>query len=186
MWHDFNTQIFLLINASDHASKSFVFFAIFCAKYLVYLSVIIMVIGWCIRPIYRQLILKIVFSLGLALLVTFVIRYCFYSPRPFEVEVGTNYLFHDKTSSLPSQHAVFVWTMFFAVFFDNAYRFRTDLYLLSLIAVLVCWSRIYLGIHWPLDIIVGFILSILSAYLIKKNWISINKFLNKYVLIERN
>ncbi|NUF27362.1 phosphatase PAP2 family protein [Gilliamella sp. ESL0254] len=180
MWCDFNTQLFLLVNASDKASKLLIYFAIFCAKYLVYIPIIIMGIGWFIRPFYRQLILKMVISLGVALFVAFIIRHCFYSPRPFAVDVGTHNLFHDNTSSLPSQHAVFVWTIFFTVLFNYTCRFRIVLYLFALIAVLVSWSRVYLGIHWPLDIAVGFLVSIISVYLIKKFWISINKLLNRW------
>ncbi|MCX8649189.1 phosphatase PAP2 family protein [Gilliamella sp. B2776] len=179
MWHDFNTQIFLLINASDQASKSFVNFAIFCAKYLVYVPIIIMSIDWFIHPNYRQLIIKMVIGLAIALLITFIIRHLFYSPRPFAVDVGTNYLFHDKTSSLPSQHTVFVWTLFFTAFFNKTQRTKTTLSLLALVALLVSWSRIYLGVHWPLDIFVGFIVSIVSSLIIKKCWIHITKLFNR-------
>ena len=178
MWHDFNTQLFLLINASDQASKSFISFAIFCAKYLVYFTIIAMGICWFIYPIYRQLMLKMLISLCLALLITFIIRHLFYFPRPFAVNVGTNYLFHDKTSSLPSQHAVFVWTLFFTAFSNKTQRTKTILCLLGIVALLVCWSRIYLGVHWPLDILVGFVVSFISTLIIKKYWINVSKLIN--------
>ncbi|OTP90602.1 hypothetical protein B6D12_03270 [Gilliamella apicola] len=179
MWHDFNTQLFLLINASDQASKSFISFAVFCAKYLAYFPIIVMGICWFIHPIYRQLMLKMLIGLCLALLITFIIRHLFYSPRPFAVDVGTNYLFHDKTSSLPSQHAVFVWTLFFTALFNKTQRTKTILYLLAIVALLISWSRIYLGVHWPLDIFVGFVVSIISSFIIKKCWISVSKLINR-------
>ena len=179
MWHDLNTQIFLLINASEQASKSFINFAIFCAKYLVYVPIIVMSICWFTHPIYRQLMLKMVIGLCIALLITFIIRHLFYSPRPFTIDVGTNYLFHDKTSSLPSQHAVFVWTLFFTAFFNKAQRTKTILYLLVIVALLVSWGRIYLGVHWPLDIFIGFIVSIISSLIVKKCWMSISKLINR-------
>lgn len=179
MWHDLNTQIFLLINASEQASKSFISFAIFCAKYLVYVPIIVMSICWFTHPIYRQLMLKMVICLCFALLITFIIRHLFYSPRPFTIDVGTNYLFHDKTSSLPSQHAVFVWTLFFTAFFNKAQRTKTILYLLMIVALLVSWGRIYLGVHWPLDIFIGFIVSIISSLIVKKCWMSISKLINR-------
>ncbi|KFA59341.1 hypothetical protein A9G34_00560 [Gilliamella sp. Choc4-2] len=168
MWRNINIQLFLLINASEHASKIFINFAIFCASYLIYFPIIILGVYWLIKPISRQLIIKIIIGLMLALWITFVIRYLFYSPRPFEMEIGTNYLHHGKNSSLPSQHAVFVWTISLTILFNYKQQFRALLYLCVGVALLVCWSRVYLGIHWPLDIIIGFIVSILSAYFVRK------------------
>lgn len=171
MWHDINTKLFLLINASEHASKSFIYFAIFCANYLIYLPIIVLVVYWFTKPLSRTLIIKVFMTLLLALLITFVIRHLFYSPRPFALEIGTNYLHHEKNSSLPSQHAVFIGAICFSVLFNYQHKYKKLILLFTAIAILICWSRIYLGIHWPLDIVIGFIISGLSAFIVKKIWI---------------
>lgn len=176
MWHNMNTQLFLLINASEHASKLFIYFAIFCANYLIYLPIIILGICWFFKPSYRQLIIKVIISLGFAFLVTFFIRHLYYSPRPFAVNVGTNFLFHEETSSLPSQHAVFIWTICLAICLNYTHRFKWLLYLFIMVAILVCWSRIFLGIHWPFDIVVGILVSIIAVFIMQKSWSFFKKF----------
>lgn len=170
MWRDLNTQLFLLINASDHASKLFISFAIFCANYLAFLPIIVLIIGGAINKSYRLLIIKIVITLIVALGITFLIRHLIYSPRPFALDIGTNYLYHDKTSSFPSQHAVFVWGICCTIYFNYQSQLKSLLYLCTIVALLVCWSRIYLGIHWPIDIVTGFLLSLISAYITNKIW----------------
>ena len=174
---DMNTHLFLLINAQEQASKLFVLFAIFCADYLILVPIGMLGICFLFKPVYRQLIIKIALGLALALIVTFIIRHLFYSPRPFVLNIGTNYLTHDKTSSLPSQHAVFVWTICFSIYLNYKKQFKALAYLCTVVALLVCWSRIYLGVHWPLDILVGILLSFISTYLVKKiGFICTNRF----------
>ena len=174
---DMNTHLFLLINAQEQACKLFVLFAIFCADYLILVAIGMLGICFLFKPVYRQLIIKIALGLALALIVTFIIRHLFYSPRPFVLNIGTNYLTHDKTSSLPSQHAVFVWTICFSIYLNYKKQFKALAYLCTVIALLVCWSRIYLGVHWPLDILVGILLSFISTYLVKKiGFIRTNRF----------
>lgn len=177
MWHNVNTQLFLLFNASEHASKLFIYFAIFCANYLIYLPIVILGIYWFFNPSYRQLIVKVIISLAFALLVTFLIRHLYYSPRPFAVKLGTNFLFHEKTSSLPSQHAVFIWTMCCVFWLNYSDKLKRLFFLIVVAAILISWSRVYLGIHWPLDIIAGFVIGFISAFLIQKLWPTIHKFL---------
>ncbi|OCL24038.1 hypothetical protein A9G07_04150 [Gilliamella sp. wkB72] len=167
---DMNTHLFLLINAQEQASKLFILFAIFCANYLIFVPIVILGICFLFKPVYRQLIIKIALGLAVALFVTFVIRHLFYSPRPFVLNIGTNYLNHDKTSSLPSQHAVFIWSICFSLYLNYKKQFKALTYLCTIVALLVCWSRIYLGVHWPLDILVGMLLSFISVYLVKKIW----------------
>ena len=181
-----NTQLFLLINASDQASKLFIYFAIFCANYLMYLPIVVITIYCFFKSSYRLLVIKMILSLGLALLITFIIRHLFYSPRPFAVNIGTNYLLHDQTSSLPSQHAVFVWTICLTVCLNYARCFKKLVFLLVLVAVLVSWSRIYLGIHWPLDIAVGFLVSMVSVYIIKKFWFLIHPVIKRLLSHKKN
>ena len=165
---DMNTHLFLLINAQEKASKLFILFAIFCADYLILALIGILVIYFLFKPLYRQLIIKMVLGLALACFITFIIRHLFYSPRPFVQNIGTNYFAHDKTSSLPSQHAVFVWTICFSIYLNYKKQFKVLAYLCTVVALLVCWSRIYLGVHWPQDMLVGLLLSFISVYLVKK------------------
>lgn len=165
-----NSHLFLLINAQEHASKLFILFAVFCANYLILLPIGLLGICCIYKPLYRTLVIKILISLALVLTVTFIIRHLFYSPRPFVLNVGTNFLTHDKTSSLPSQHAVFIWNICFSIYLNYKKQFKSFAYLSTVVALLVCWSRIYLGVHWPLDILVGMLLSFISVFLIKKFW----------------
>ncbi len=81
--------------------------------------------------------------------------------------------------SWPSCHASNIWT--FTSFL--LVRKRIAGLLMIPIAVLVCYSRIYLGVHYPLDVfsgaiigsVIGSIAALLSIYL-SDYWSSINKF----------
>ena len=60
-----------------------------------------------------------------------------------------------------------------AVFFSGilkAYS-RLFLYLLLFIAALIAYSRIYIGVHFPLDIFCGMLMGSLIGYLFHKLWI---------------
>lgn len=85
-----------------------------------------------------------------------VIKYFYFSPRPFLVLSDLNQLIqHGANDSFPSGHA----TLFMAL--------GTGLYLLNkklgnlfiIAAVLISLARIAAGIHWPLDILAGWLLA---------------------------
>ena len=40
---------------------------------------------------------------------------------------------------------------------------------LLVLAVLVCISRVYVGAHYPSDVIVGLVIGMLSAWLVERN-----------------
>jgi len=66
--------------------------------------------------------------------------------------------------SFPSCHAS---NSSFASFFLSFFYFRLAL-ILYIFFILVGWSRIYLGVHFPLDIFGGWILGFISAYIFYK------------------
>ena len=85
----------------------------------------------------------------------FVIKYLVARPRPSEL-IGAIILTTPGNYSFPSTHATIAWAMAYLLSREEP-RLKFWFYLL---AVLICLSRIYLGVHYPLDVVGGAILGL--------------------------
>jgi membrane-associated phospholipid phosphatase len=86
-----------------------------------------------------------------------------FEPRPFMVLGIEPLVIGDTDSSYPSGHALIVGTGAYA-------SLHLPLYLripLLLEALLVSYGRIYVGLHWPLDVVAGWLLGIGNVELIR-------------------
>lgn len=72
-----------------------------------------------------------------------------FHPRPFMMHVGHTYLVHAPDSSFPSDHV----TLMTAVGLVLVIRIETRIAgaIVLALAVLTAWARVYLGVHFPLD-----------------------------------
>ncbi len=86
-------------------------------------------------------------------------------PRPPEVEEGVRQLVElPLSSSFPSGHAV----TSFAAMYILLYFFPKTKYWVPILAVLFAYSRLYVGVHYPIDSIVGALVGIVVGFLTLK------------------
>jgi undecaprenyl-diphosphatase len=119
-------------------------------------------------------------SAALANLLLKIINLLYFRPRPFATQ-EVNLLFYRPTdSSLPSNAAVIGFSIAIGVWL---YRRRWG-WLFLLIAFLFGFSRIFGGVHYPLDLISGAILGAISAGLLQRQEAFLNKLLT--IIIKLN
>jgi undecaprenyl-diphosphatase len=112
----------------------------------------------------QSAILRAIIALFVANIVLKLCNLIYFRPRPF-VNHEVNLLFYHPTdSSFPSNPATVGFSVATAIWLHNR---RLGASLLAL-ATLFGLSRIYCGVHYPLDIIAGALLGALSAYLVVK------------------
>lgn len=147
-----NLYLFELINAPAHLGTAKLAVATFVAQWVVYFVPLTLVAAWlrgdeALRADLFQLVVAVLISLCLAQVVSRV----WPQPRPFALHIGTQYLEHGVDPGLPSDHVTVFWSLGLAALTMR----RLALLGLPLLAVglLVGWSRVYLGVHFPLDII---------------------------------
>lgn len=108
------------------------------------------------------------FASGLAWFAAYILKILIKVPRPFEALSDVTSLFLESGYAFPSGHATFFSALAFAIFF----RHKKAGSLFMLFALLIGVARIAAGVHFPADILGGFVLgglvSYLVAYLIKK------------------
>jgi undecaprenyl-diphosphatase len=99
----------------------------------------------------------------LAMGITYIIKYSLHIPRPFLSGV-TPLFVHGGYNSFPSGHATFFASLALAMFFYH--KKRGWWFLISAIAIGL--ARIIAGVHYPIDVAVGYIIGIASSYFIIK------------------
>jgi undecaprenyl-diphosphatase len=139
---------------------------IFFAKYLGY--ILAAILFCCLIRDSKKYWKMLVKGFGAAILARFgiteLIRFLWERPRPF-VENNINLLFsHSTTSSFPSGHAAFFFALSTVVYFYN----KKAGFLFFLASFLISISRVFSGIHWPSDVLVGALIGIFSGWLVMK------------------
>jgi undecaprenyl-diphosphatase len=157
-----NQYIFLLLNASSHPDAITVGVAKLTANWLVVAAALVIAYLWIWGPASkRDALIAVGASAVLALGINQFLGLLWFEPRPFMVGLGHTLMSHPPDNSFPSDHATFMWTLGFGLIATRASRRLGGL--VTLAGVVVAWARIYLGVHFPVDMIGSFIVAMVSA-----------------------
>ena len=165
---ELNLSLFSWINASPEASNTSINFAIFIANDLLYCMILLFAWFW-LRGNYdtKKQILKAFIFTSIAILISQCISHVYYHPRPFVMEIGRTLIYHAPNGSFPSDHMLIFSSIAFSYLF-SAQR-KLGIFLLVM-AWLVAWSRVYLGVHFPLDMLGAFLLAFALNFFGLKLW----------------
>jgi undecaprenyl-diphosphatase len=166
MFEHFNLLFFSALNADAGLAGWQLLGATFAAQWLVFLMPLSLVMLWLggARP-EREVALRAVVAAACALALNGLIGHFWYSPRPFVIEVGHTFLLHDPDSSFPSDHATSMFSVALVLAFSQARAARRIGLVLLPVALVVAWSRVFLGVHWPKDMAGALVMSAAMAAL---------------------
>ena len=153
-----NLYLFHILNVPDQASIWMINYASLIAHDLVYLFLLIFAIAW-FRGSYevKTGIIKAFIFTAITLLMSEVLSAVLNTPRPFVMGVGRTLIEHAPTGSFPSNHMSIFSGIAFAYYFSP----QRDLgRILIWTAWLVAWSRVYVGVHFPIDMLGAFLMAI--------------------------
>jgi len=139
---------------------------IFFAKYFEYVLLLSLLLFLAVgfRKYWKMIIQAFISAVLARLVIVSFIRLLWSRSRPF-IENNVNLLIdYPVKPSFPSGHAAFYFALSTIIFLYN----KKIGILFFIASFLICLTRIFVGIHWPSDILAGAIIGILSALLIKK------------------
>ncbi|ENX21813.1 hypothetical protein F892_01051 [Acinetobacter vivianii] len=159
---DVNINIFQWINAAATQNTFLDKIAIFASHNLIggLLGFLLISVFFKNKKYRTQFIKSLIFVL-VALLFTNVIHAFYYHPRPFAMGLGHTLVGHGSTSSFPSMHTLTVATIAFSYLLSG---FRKIGSIGLLLSVIVGWSRIYVGVHFPFDVIGSFVFAFMIVW----------------------
>lgn len=109
--------------------------------------------------------ISLVFFVGIfARSITEILKYLFHADRPFLVLKDVSALFFETGYAFPSGHATFFAALAFAIFFAH----KKVGYTFMFFALLIGLARIIAGVHFPIDILGGFIVGFMTSYIINR------------------
>ncbi|WP_391119822.1 undecaprenyl-diphosphatase [Psychrobacillus sp. L3] len=162
-----NYHIFQQINEWAGHSKLLDTIMITLSNSLPYISVVIILYLWFIGHKQqgiekRYTAIYAIFSSAIALVINAIIHLVYYHPRPFVTHQVHQLVPHTADSSFVSDHAVLVFAIAWIFIMRNE-RFK---YPILIWAIVVGLSRIYVGVHYPIDVIGSALLSCATSGLV--------------------
>lgn len=162
-----DTTLFYLIN--DLAGRSEIVDTVarlFVNEYFVLTTMaLIMLVLWFApnepaqRAVYQRMFFQTALAVFLSNAVLKIMNLLYFRPRPFATLDVTRCFYRPSDSSFPSNPATVGFAVATAVYL---YHRQAGLVMYALATVLAL-SRVYCGVHYPLDIVAGAVLGSVSA-----------------------
>ncbi|MDF1484612.1 phosphatase PAP2 family protein [Ramlibacter sp. H39-3-26] len=105
----------------------------------VLLCVAALLVGWCLAQVVRAWVPM---------------------PRPGALGIGMQWIAHGKRAGFPSLHATGAFAFAAALWLAGARRWALPA---LAVALLIAWSRVCLGVHFPSDVLAGMLTGTLAA-----------------------
>ena len=159
-----NEAIFYFFYNFAHKSDLGDQFAVFTALYLPFL-VAFLALAYLL--FYRKSLRDFLFvflTAGVAVVISKILKIIIQTPRPQFALENVASLFEKTSYAFPSDHATFFMALAAAMFFVSR---KAGLVFVAL-ALLIGMARVVAGVHFPIDILGGFILGAVVAYFAKK------------------
>ncbi|WP_018768095.1 undecaprenyl-diphosphatase [Bacillus sp. 105MF] len=183
----FNIDAFRWINDLGKQNPSLNPMMVFVAEYMLYALVLGVLIYWFTRNNKNRMM---IIQGGLAFIVAEIIGKIvgqFYSHhQPFAVLPNVNQLVeHEIDNSFPSDHTI----LFFSICVSIWLVRKKEGWLWLILAFCVAISRIWVGVHYPIDVVTGALVGIISALFVY--WIApklsfIKRLLGLYERMEKH
>src|ERR1700730_10453868 len=166
-----NQAIFLQVNASTNTATWAIDLAIVIGNDLIFTIPLLLLGIWLWGDNdKRSAALKSCAVAFIALGLNQLIGLFWQHPRPFDRGLGPPFLAHVADSSFPSDHGTVVASIAFTLLFSG-------LPLLGAITLLagcaVAWARVFLGVHFPLDMVGAVIVSVVTYAIVNLAWTKI-------------
>ncbi|HEJ9058240.1 TPA: undecaprenyl-diphosphate phosphatase [Serratia fonticola] len=167
-----NYLLFAWINATPASPEWLIDLATFIAQDLIAIIPLLIVGLWFWGAhsqlvAQREVVAKTTIALLFAMCASAAIGALLPHERPFVTGIGYTFLAHAPDSSFPSDHGTAIFT--FALAFLCWHRAWSGI-LLMVAAVAIAWSRVFLGVHWPLDMVGGFLLGCVGCLFAQLVW----------------
>lgn len=161
-----NRHLFELLNAAPGLDGLHLGCARFLAEWVIYLIPLSMAVSWLrgASPTRREL-LRILAAVMVSLTAAQVVAHLWPQARPFALHLGTQYLTHSMDPGMPSDHVTVIWTI--ALWALTSERFGLWGFPLLALGLVVGWSRVYLGVHFPFDILAAFPVALCGVVIVR-------------------
>ena len=179
-----NMELFRLINNLANKNiildKTMIFFSQYVPYIFMAVIVIVFILGIKQKQCkYRKIAFNTVVITIINLMINLIIRSIFFVDRPFIHNKVNLLLPHDTASSFPSNHAT--GTMSIALGLGKYNRLLG--LIMTVLSIIVSFSRVYVGHHYPSDVIGSYIIVFATSYIY--NLKLRGKVENLYEIVER-
>ena len=144
------------------------FFRFFANDYIVPTVIVaLLVVCWFRGEArWRQVVLQALLALLVANAIVKACNFIWFRPRPFTYHDVNMLFYYPSDSSFPSNSAAAVWSMAGAIWL--AQRANRLGQVALLLAALMGFSRIWVGVHYPFDIVGGAAVGMIAASLVQR------------------
>jgi len=156
-----NEQVFLQLNGLAHHSALLDRFMVVSAEYIPFVLAALLLALW-FRGGARRAAFRAALSGGIGLGFARLLGLAHYQPLPFVLGLGHPLIAHAANNGFPSDHATLGFSVAASLLLSGS---RLGPLALAL-AALVGFARIFVGVHFPFDVLAGTALGVGTGLLI--------------------